>query len=244
MVATGIVEKTHNEYRAVQRRLVWLRRQGAIPYSWITDSTRYILHDGYISSSLEDALERTITHYRRDLWVNTPDYVEIWAESDAVDGVLNREANRWGAPVAVFRGYSSISFLNTLAEQFEIKNRPAFVYHFGDWDPSGRDIFDVAVRDVKKDAPTSDVHFERVAVTPEQIRDWQLLTSPPKKSDSRSKGFEGGVVEIEAIPPAQLRAMVRGCIERHIDAEALHRSTQVEKQERATLRRVLAAGLH
>lgn len=40
----------------------------------------------------------------------------------------------------VTRGYSSLSFLHSAAETIEAKNKPTYLYYFGDHDPSGRDI--------------------------------------------------------------------------------------------------------
>jgi hypothetical protein len=111
MVAAGVIRKTHNEYRTVQQQLLWLRRHQVIPYTWITDNTRYRLRSQYLFPSITDALQSTIDHYRHDLWANTPAWVEIWAESDAVAGVLFQEADTWGVPVLVFRGYNSATFL-------------------------------------------------------------------------------------------------------------------------------------
>jgi hypothetical protein len=38
-------------------------------------------------------------------------------------------------------------------------------------------------------APDSEIHFERLALTPEQIAVWDLPTRPNKASDTRSKNF-------------------------------------------------------
>src|SRR5262249_20399877 len=46
---------------------------------------------------------------------------------------------------------------------------------------------------------------------------------------------EGDSVEVDAIEPALLREMVRDCIERHIDHDALARLREVEAKERETL---------
>ena len=75
LAAIGAIEKTTEEYRAVQRLLVLMRREGVINYSWITDSTRFILRDRYLFPTLTDAVERMIEHYTRDLWARTDAYV-------------------------------------------------------------------------------------------------------------------------------------------------------------------------
>ena len=71
-----------------------------------------------------------------------------------------------------------------------------------------------------------------MAVTPDQISSMNLLTRPTKKSDSRSKGFEGESVEVDAIHPDDLRALVRDCITQHIDKRALMVTQEAERSER------------
>jgi hypothetical protein len=51
-------------------------------------------------------------------------------------------------------------------------------------------------------------------VGPEQIVAWGLPTRPTKKTDSRSKSFEGESVELDGIELAVLRQIVRECMER------------------------------
>lgn len=80
-----------------------------------------------------------------------------------------------------------------------------------------------------------EIYFERVAVTPSQIEQWDLPTKPPKKTDSRSRAFEGGTVEIEALHPEDLRALVRKCIERHVDHHQLEVLEAAEQSERELL---------
>ena len=88
-------------------------------------------------------------------------------------------------------------------------------------------------------APSAEIHFERVAVTPEQIEEWDLPTRPTKRSDTRARGFEGDSVEVDAIPPDQLRELARERIERHVDRRALRLTRQVEALERRTLQDML-----
>ena len=145
-------------------------------------------------------------------------------------------------PVMVFRGYSSLSFLHSLAEEMRHDGRPAFVDYFGDWDPSGKDIERAAIKEVREQAADVDIYFERIAVTPQQIAGLRLPTRPPKSTDTGARDFAGGTAEIEAIPPAELRDLVEICIARHIDERSLWLSEDIARLERATLRSVLATG--
>jgi hypothetical protein len=153
-----------------------------------------------------------------------------------LSGVLYEETRVYDVPLMVARGYSSLSFLHSAAEAIKAYGKPAHIYHFGDLDPSGQD----AARDIeaklRRYAPEAEIHFERVAVTRQQVEQWDLPTRPTKMSDTRAKKFNNAQsVELDAIPAAQLRQLVRECIERHIDQQQLNILRAAEKSERELL---------
>jgi hypothetical protein len=85
-------------------------------------------------------------------------------------------------------------------------------------------------------APHSEIHFERVAITPEQVERYNLPTRPTKSSDSRSKKFGKRSIELDALPPDVLVDIARNCILRHVDENAYTRTREIETQERETLK--------
>jgi hypothetical protein len=236
LTVRGVIKKVVNEYhRTVIRLLVEMREAGEIPFDFIADNTRWqrkpTTHVG-----LDACLNATAKFYRRDLWAAMPVYVEVWCEKDALAGVLMEETEPYDVPLMVARGYASISFLHSAAEAIEARGRPAYIYHFGDLDPSGVD----AARDIeaklRRYAPGAEIHFERPAVTREQVEAWNLPTRPTKMTDSRAKKFASATsVELDAIPARQLRDLVRGCIERHVDQSQLAVLRAAEESERETL---------
>jgi hypothetical protein len=72
-------------------------------------------------------------------------------------------------------------------------------------------------------------------VTRQQAEQWNLPTRPTKTTDTRAKKFIGSSVELDAIPAAQLRTLVRECIERHVDKQQLEILRTAEKSEREML---------
>lgn len=80
-----------------------------------------------------------------------------------------------------------------------------------------------------------EINFRRVAVNPDQIGYLHLPTRPTKSTDSRARKFQGESVELDAIDPKALRAMVRWCIEHHIDRERLAIVRAAEESERSWL---------
>jgi hypothetical protein len=218
----------------VIRLLGEMREAGEIPFESIADNTRW-MRKPTTFVGLDSCLNNTAKFYRRDLWAAMPVYVEIWCEKDALAGVMMEETEVYDVPLMVARGYSSLTFLHSAAKAIEAGGKPAYIYHFGDLDPSGVD----AARDIeaklRRYAPGAEIHFERPAVTRAQADDWNLPTRPTKQTDTRAKKFVGTSVELDAIPVRQLRDLVRGCIERHVDQEQLNVLRAAEESERETL---------
>jgi hypothetical protein len=237
-VSAGIVAKTEQEYKnSIGRQLVLMRRAGELPYHWIADNTRW-MRKPTTFSSLDKALANTARTYRRALWDDQDVYVEVWTEKDALAGVLLEETEPWDVPLMVSRGFSSLSYLYEAAEQIEAEGKPAFLYYFGDHDPSGVHIDMNIERQLRELAPDAEIYFERVAVLPEQIEELDLPTRPTKRTDSRTRSFAGDSVEVDAIEPALLRAMVRECIEQHVDLRQLEVTRVAEQSEREILARL------
>ncbi|NQT14231.1 MAG: hypothetical protein HQ582_15860 [Planctomycetes bacterium] len=235
----GVIPKTEAAYKNVVVRLLGLmRREGEIPFDWIADATRW-MRKPTTHSSMQSMLERTARTYRQAIWDDQDVYVEIWLEKEALAGVVYDVTAEWDVPLMVTRGYPSISYLHSAAESMEYEEKPCFLYYFGDHDPSGVDIDRKVEADLREFAPDVDLHFERLAVTVEQIEAWNLPTRPTKKTDTRAKNFKGDSVELDAIPPAKLRELVRNCIEQHVDHGVLARTRTIEAAERATLVKVL-----
>ena len=142
--------------------------------------------------------------------------MEFWLEKDALAGVLYPLTAKYDVPLMIARGYSSLSFLHSAAEAMADQYRPCFVYHLGDLDPSGVDAAEFVERTLREMAPKAEIHFERLALTEEQVEEWDLPTRPTKKTDTRSKNWKGDSVELDAVHPHQLRQLVQDAIEQHM----------------------------
>jgi hypothetical protein len=231
----GVVEKTEADYAKVQTDLVLLRRRGVLPYEWLTDATRW-QRKPQTFGSVKEALEDTARLYRKALWADADAYVEIWLEKDALSGVVYPVTSTYDVPLMVARGYASLSFLHSAAEYINELTVPAYVYHLGDFDPSGVNASEKIEEMLRDLAPDAVIEFERIAVTPAQIAAWNLPTRPTKQSDSRAKGFGEISVELDAIEPGILRALVQVAIERHLPAEQFEVLKVAEASERQLIK--------
>jgi len=235
LVGIGLVPKTENGYKGLDRHLMNWRRSGKLPWGVFADNSRWC-YQSQAFDGLEDALAATVSIYRRNLWADTPDRLEIWTEKDAIAGILYDVAGMWGVPVLPLRGFSSGTLLYNAAETIREATRngkKTVIYYFGDHDPSGVLIDQKSISTLEKDF---NVHprFERLAVTEEQIKTFDLPTRATKKS-THSKNFKGGSVEIDAMPMQALRDLVGSAIVRHIDHGELERVRKIESEEKATL---------
>jgi hypothetical protein len=241
LTVRGVIAKAEIEYqRTVVRLLREMREAGTIPFEWIADNTRW-QRKPTTFTGIEACLNSTSKFYRRDLWAAMPVYVEVWCEKDALAGVLMEETEFYDVPLMVARGYASISFLHSAAMAIAARGKPAYIYHFGDLDPSGVDAArDIEVK-LRRYAPGAEIHFERPAVTRAQVEEWNLPTRPTKQTDTRAKKFGSATsVELDAIPAQKLRQLVRECIERHVDQHQLGILKIAEESERGFLKSVAA----
>ena len=232
-LAGQFVDKTEAGYRTVQHQLLKLREDGVVPWDWVSDGTRWRRQNQSFDSKAQ-AVAYVAEIYRRDLWMRTPAYVEVWCESDSMAGVLIEETDRYNVPLMVSRGFSSRTFLYSSARAIGRQTRPAYLYYIGDWDPSGVLIPEKIEQALREFAPESEIHFERIAITPDLIEAYDLPTKPAKRT-THAKYFRGGTVEAEALPAHVTRELLRNAIERHLDPDEVRVMEVAEESERQDL---------
>jgi hypothetical protein len=240
-VNRALVPKSETKgYRVVQRRLVALREAEDIPHGDIVDGTRYV-HGHRRYHDLDEFTTYAAGLYRKDYWSTSEVNVEIWLEKDALKGVLvPTVVNECGLGLHVTRGFASITYLQEAAEDIELDGRPTYVYVLTDFGPSGVSFAEKVEEELMARAPESEIIVERLAVDREQIGQWNLPTRPTKASDTRAAKFRRvhgtDSVELDAIPPDELRNLIRNAIDSHMEPWRLSQFRMVEREERKTLR--------
>jgi hypothetical protein len=240
-VNRGLVPKSETKgYRVVQRRLVALRGSWAIPYGHIVDGTRNV-HGYRRYNDLDEFTTYAAGLYRKDYWATSEVNVEVWLEKDALKGVLVPTVlDECGLGLHVTRGFASITYLQEAAEQIEADGRPTYVYVLTDFDPSGVSIAEKVEDELTERASSSDITVERLAVNRQQIDRWNLPTRPTKTSDTRARRFRQvhgtDSVELDAIPPDELRRLVKDAIDSHMEPWRLEQFRMVEREEQQTLK--------
>jgi len=239
------VEKSEAGYKQVKKRLTALRRNGTIPYSWITDSTRRGYHVDMYQNGSE--FLRDIKHlYRADLWQHAGVYVEVWCESRSIAGVIEDDCEELAVSLYPSGGYTSLSLAYQAAESINQRTYdgelPAVILFIGDYDSDGLQIGESAEKELRTHLhPDVDLTFDRIAITEEQIAEFELPTKPSKPSARRRHKVEA-TVEAEAMPAHILRKMLRDSIEMWLPEHALEVAKVAEASEREWIERMARIG--
>jgi hypothetical protein len=242
LVVQKVIEKTEKEYhQTVIRLLTEMRLNGSTRFDWIVDESRpRIVNRTY--DSIADAARDTARFYRRSALRECPDYVEIWCEKQALAGVIGNAAEKYDVPVLISKGMPSLTQLYGTACQIygaDEAGKQAHIYQFGDHDPSGVLIPQTIERRLNELCQKLDCSppiVERVALTEEQIAEFDLPTRPTKRQgNNHANTFEGESVELDALPSNVLRTMVRKVIEQHITPRDLEVLRSAEDSERRLL---------
>ncbi len=237
------IEKTEQGYCKVQAQVLALRRAGQMPYGHVTDSTRYMrkpnTHDGW-----EAALMEAAQLYRKALWADTEDEVEIWLEKSALAGVLYPVTSEFDVPLMCTGGYTSETFAHEAVDAMAGRGKTLVIYSLYDFDCSGKDAESSPREKVERFGREYGVPvaFYSLGLSLQQVMSMNLPTRPAKGSTVADRRWAHDfAAELDAIPPDTLRDMVREAIERHLPAEQLEYLKTVEQLERATAMEFLGA---
>jgi len=233
LVSRQVIENNRSQYQAVSRALVEARQHGAIPWDWIEDRTRRPRTPA-MWKSLADFAESALAQYRRDVWTTQPSRIEAWVEKDALSGIFEDVLRPYGVTLNVGRGYDGWSSIHDAAER-----GVDIVLYFGDFDPSGEDIWRSLDERLGESGGGEVAHC---ALGEEDVERYNLPPDFTKPTDTRSASFVARhgdrAVELDALPVDVLRARIVSEVEKRMDLGALTKVRQVEKADR---RRLVAA---
>lgn len=145
------------------------------------------------------------------------------------------------------RGFNSTTNAHQIAELFRDKNaagKQIVVLYLGDWDPSGEAI----EKDVQRRVLSYHsglFRITRLAIHRADIRKFQLPPLRVKVADPRSSAFirrhGRNAVELDALPPTELRTRIDRAIKELLNMEVWGRALTLEKAQRETTARIAEA---
>ena len=121
---------------------------------------------------ISQRLDQVAENYRRSLWTDTPDYVEVFLEKEGLAGIVEEETDPFDVPLFPVRGYNSVTGLYEAAQRYKARaHQNIFIYVLGDFDPSGLNAVEVAEEFIRHQLKGSGVKitFTRLAMNED---DW------------------------------------------------------------------------
>jgi hypothetical protein len=175
--------------------------------------------------------------------VDQPYRLVFFGEKTSLDDILTPVARECSADLYLPAGEISDTMLHTMAQTGAQDGRPIVVLCFSDCDPSGWQMPISIGRKLQafKALLFPDLEFQvrRVALTPEQVRQHGLPSTPLKSTERRADKWQEamGVAQTEidalaALQPALLRRIARDAIKPFYDATLAHRCATAQAEWR------------
>jgi hypothetical protein len=230
----GLIAGMH-EMNKVYRALKHAREDEIIPWEWIIDETRELeqIDTWYNPRHCANGF-----FYRRDLWQDQPDRVEVWSEKGTVRGVLWPVLSKLGVGFRVMHGFASATSVWDASNNAN-DDRPMVALYIGDYDPSGMCMSEADLPQRIKEYGGDHIELRRIALTAEQTVSLPSFSVEDKKNDKRYKWFKNTYGnrcwELDAMDPRLLRDLVETEIKALIDEELWEEQEALEKREKESL---------
>lgn len=242
-VSRDLIPNTQKDYKNLGSIVNDARLAGLIDWETIVDRTREVRTLSHFGGP-EQIIEACSEQFNLDRWIGQSYRPEVWIEKDALVGVFERVCRDLDVPLLSCRGYASQSEMWGASQRMlrykRLKQKP-IVFHFGDHDPSGKDMSRDIV-DRLEMFTHGEMKFERLALNMDQVERYSPPPNPAKITDSRTSGyiaeFGNESWELDALEPTVLEALVRNAIEGIVDADKMAEATEEQKEHRVMLSKI------
>jgi hypothetical protein len=157
-----------------------------------------------------------------------PYHVEVWVEKSTMNDELIPTCRALGVNLVTSAGYQSITSAVNLLKRARRADKPVRLFWVSDFDPAGNTMPPAVARQVEfyrqRYAPGTDVKITPLALTRDQVIEYDLPRIPIKDSDARKGCFEerhgAGAVELdalEALHPGTLARIVADAVKPYRD---------------------------
>jgi len=245
MVSKALIENTQKSYKRLASIISNARNAGLIDWDAIKDRTRFLRSNPHWDDPGE-ILHSAAMSYLEDRWRNQKYRPEVWIEKDALVGVIERECKQWDVPFFSARGYPSQSAMweagRKRLREYDYLGQQTVIIHLGDHDPSGIDM----TRDIRERLALysgwADFNVQRIALSMEQIEQYDPPPNPAKITDPRAKayimefGYESW--ELDALEPQVIIDLISRTITGLVDMQKWEEHGDTIDEHKATLQSV------
>ncbi|HEV8596794.1 MAG TPA: hypothetical protein VGR23_03655 [Candidatus Dormibacteraeota bacterium] len=240
LVIRNAIRNVEREYKNLSTLVSNARLAGQMDWDAIEDRVRQPRRPPEFEN-LGELVDAALSSYRLPRWATQDVYAELWVEKDALAGVLGPLAHDHHVTLMVNRGYSSQSAMYEASKRFIASGKPGVLFYLGDHDPSGEDM----VRDIRDRLEMfgADVKVEKVALTMDQVQEYNPPPNPAKMTDPRAGAYvaEHGDEswEVDALPPEVLAGIIRTAFAGVIDEAAMEAIKEREEHDKSRLQSAL-----
>jgi hypothetical protein len=229
-----------DSYKSLIDLLTRARLAGAITVDAISDETRPVTTwkvYAEVGQFIKDELTGMLSGYWRNLMQSQPVHVELIVEKNTVAKIVSEVASEFCIPMTSGRGYCSLPPRYEMRRRFIHSGKSKFVVLIvSDFDPDGDMIAESFGRSMRDDFGLDQIHPVRVALTAEQVEQYDLPPGgEPKKSSSNyarfAEKYGDQCWELEALPPDELQDIVRQAILSVIDVDAYNDEAGRERED-------------
>lgn len=252
LIGQSILTKEEEGYDKLVKVVKRARLSGLVPWNWIIDTSRRVLQFS-LYDSVKEFLTKRIPYYYKDTWENQRRYILVWVEKEALARSLWQSVNYYNIPVFPAKGYDSWAhFLKAVKKMREMEDKELVVLYLGDHDPSGMNMPSDLQNRCK--LMNLNVRFERIAITEEQIDQYNIPKLPLRKNPKTGKykdpraekyveKYGAWFVELDALKPSVLKQIVEEKVEELLDLEAFEDDQNTEEEEKEFLKDYLLRDL-
>jgi hypothetical protein len=218
---------------------------GLVDWDMIVDRGRVTVQNQHWESPSE-IIRAAAETFRIDKWENQPSHIEVMVEKQALEGVLIPVCRELDVSFTSNKGYSSQSFMYRKGRYLQEKlaqNKDVRILYLGDHDPSGldmdRDVLERLQTFSSYDDSSDYMFFHRLALTWDQIEEFNPPPNPAKITDSRAKSYirkHGDESwELDALEPRILAQLVKDFVLRYRDPYLWEDAIKEESEQKEKL---------
>jgi hypothetical protein len=208
MGTANLIKMTDSGYKSLDAKIVEMRRSEAIPWGFFAvkrgtsieagvpiklpgnfvTTIPYVTEGDWAEFWIE-SVRKAAESYRLPRWFGQENLVEVWVEKDGLLGATANWLEDREVTVRAPQGYGAWEFVHKSlqkigAELRDQEKERVVILYLGDLDPSGKDIPRFMSEEMLTeftDKVGAEVEFREIALSPEQVRRYNLPQTPESK---------------------------------------------------------------
>jgi hypothetical protein len=221
------------------------RVAGLLPWMAIDDMTRPVeLNAAFWNPSefFKQEFANFLNGYWRNRQQSQPYHIEIVAEKLTVQTILQEVAREFTMPLTISRGMNTLSPKKAIRDRYLVSGKQGLkLLVVTDLDPAGETIAEDLVKSFRRDFDLGNIEAFKVALTIDQVEDFQLLPSMEAKESSPTyqsfvdKYNITDAYELEAMDPGDLADTLTDAIKDVLDIDLYNQELEAEEQDSAQI---------